>query len=227
MNSRAGNPRNTQDDAPEPLGALDALRRQPDLAELAAELAWRASASESAAGFVAQGLPLVAATVSGGVRRRGRAGRRPLASRGRFRPPGAAFRATCWPRPWIAKRAIGNAGWFAAPLAAHAASNELLVLFAPSLPSGGAATRENRGAGGRAGRGAGRRAHARARAAPHRAAWKRFCTIASQWNQTNEMEPLLVQMAEAATRAARGRSGQHLSVGPAEPHARRPAGAWA
>ena len=52
-------------------------------------------------------------------------------------------------------------------------------------------------------------------------------TIASQWNQTHEMEPLLVQMAEAATRLLDGRSGQHLSLGPAEPHARRPAGAWA
>ena len=48
--------------------------------------------------------------------------------------------------------------------------------------------------------------------------------IASQWNKTSEMEPLLKQMAEAATRLAGRRSGQHLSVGSAQPHARRPAG---
>src|SRR6187401_1707032 len=65
MSSRSDNPKNTQDTAPEPLGALDALRRQPGFAELAAELAWRSSVTESSAGFVAQGLPLVAAAING------------------------------------------------------------------------------------------------------------------------------------------------------------------
>ena len=48
--------------------------------------------------------------------------------------------------------------------------------------------------------------------------------IANQWNQTHEVEPLLVQMAEAATRLLGRRSGEHFSLGSAEPHACRPAG---
>ena len=48
--------------------------------------------------------------------------------------------------------------------------------------------------------------------------------IAGQWYQTREIEPLLVQMAEAATRLAEGGPGQHLPLGPGQPLPDRPAG---
>ncbi len=47
--------------------------------------------------------------------------------------------------------------------------------------------------------------------------------IANRWNRTREVGPLLEQMAEAA-RAARGGSGEHLPLGPADQDARRPPG---
>ena len=48
--------------------------------------------------------------------------------------------------------------------------------------------------------------------------------IAGQWYQTREIEPLLVQIAEAATRLAEGGSGQHLPLGSCQPLLDRPAG---
>ena len=198
MNSRAGSPKNTQDDAPESLGALDALRRHPGLAELAAELAWRSSAAESPAGFVAQCLPLVAAAVSGEfaavtVLEAGRW--RAVADFGARRSLPSDVMAEALDR----EGPIGNAGWYAAPLAAHAASNELLVLFAPTLPSGGAATAKIAALAAVLAAAldtARTREHERRRIDRLEA----ILSIASQWNQTNEMEPLLVQMAEAATK---------------------------
>ena len=47
--------------------------------------------------------------------------------------------------------------------------------------------------------------------------------IASQWNQVREIEPLLGANGRGGHAAPGGGSGQHLSLGPAEPHARRPA----
>ncbi len=204
MSSRAGSPKNTQDGAPEPLGALDALRRHPGLAELAAELAWRSSASESPAGFVAQCLPLVAAAVNGEfaavtVLDAGRW--RVVADFGARRslPSALKFPSDLMAEALDREAAVGNAGWFAAPLAAHAASNELLVLFAPSLPSGGAATAKIAALAAVLAAAldtARTREHERRRIDRLEA----ILSIASQWNQTNEMEPLLVQMAEAATK---------------------------
>jgi Nif-specific regulatory protein len=198
MNSRAGSPKNTQDDAPEPLGALDALRRHPGLAELAAELAWRSSASESPAGFVAQCLPLVTAAVNGEF------AAVTVLDAGRWRVVADFGARRSLPSDVMAEAldregAIGNAGWFAAPLAAHAASNELLVLFAPALPSGGAATAKIAALAAVLAAAldtARTREHERRRIDRLEA----ILSIASQWNQTNEMEPLLVQMAEAATK---------------------------
>jgi transcriptional regulator with GAF, ATPase, and Fis domain len=198
MNSRTGSPNSTQDDALEPLGALDALRLQPGFAELAAELAWRASASDSAAGFVAQSLAIVAAAVNADfaavtVLDAGRW--RVVADFGARRSHPSDLMAEALDR----EAAVGNAGWFAAPLAAHAASNELLVLFAPTLPSGNAASVKIAALAAVLAAAldtARTREHERRRIDRLEA----ILSIASQWNQTNEMEPLLVQMAEAATK---------------------------
>jgi Nif-specific regulatory protein len=95
--------------------------------------------------------------------------------------------------------AVSNSGWFAAPLAAHAASNELLVLFAPGQPSGSASTGKIAALAAVLATAldtARTREHERRRIDRLEA----ILSIASQWNQTNEMEPLLVQMAEAATK---------------------------
>lgn len=198
MNSQGGQLENTQALVPEPLGALDALRRQPALAELAAELAWRASTSETAAGFVAQCLPLVAATANGEFAAVA------LLDAGRWRVVADFGARRSLPSDVMAEAldreaAVGNAGWFAAPLAAHAASNELLVLSAPALPASRANVEKIAALAAvlaAALETARTREHERRRIDRLEA----ILSIASQWNQTNEMEPLLVQMAEAATK---------------------------
>ena len=47
--------------------------------------------------------------------------------------------------------------------------------------------------------------------------------IASQWNQVREIEPLLVANGRGGHAAVGSGSGEHLSLGPAEPHIGRPA----
>ena len=111
--------------------AFDAehLRGQPELAALAAELLWRANQSETAAGFLAQGLPLVlqaaaaefaaVAALEGGRWQR-------VAE---FGPPRKLAAATLLADALDREQAVANGGWVAAPLAAHAASGEVLLLF--------------------------------------------------------------------------------------------------
>ena len=70
--------------------------------------------------------------------------------------------------------------------------------------------------------------HRRATRARRRRRVERLETILEithDWQQTNEMETLLVRMAEAATRLLRRRPRQHLPLGQAEQNDRRPAGA--
>src|SRR6476620_10979238 len=124
MNSRSDNPKSTQDAVPEPLVALDALRRHPGLAELAAELTWRSCATETSAGFVAQGLPLVTAAVNGEFAAVA------VFDAGRWRVVADFGARQSLPSDLMGEAldregAVSSAGWFAAPLAAHAASNEL------------------------------------------------------------------------------------------------------
>ncbi|HEY2837987.1 MAG TPA: sigma 54-interacting transcriptional regulator, partial [Pirellulales bacterium] len=88
-------------------------------------------------------------------------------------------------------------GWAALPLAAHATTSEILLL---AIPSGDAKQLERlqyaAAALGAALHSARKRENERSRISRLEA----ILSIASQWNQTNEMEPLLVQIAEAATR---------------------------
>ena len=142
---------------------------------------------------------------------------------GQARLPGRC-RSDCWPTCWIARAAAVEGDWVAAPLVHHATSGELLLLHgALARPSADSLRSIEALAAIVAS------ALETVRRAQHEQARIRrleaILEIASQWNQTREMEPLLVQMAEAATRLLASRSGEHLSVGPAQPHAGRPAGA--
>ncbi len=178
--------------------AQENLRNQPDLAALAADLMWRASHSDSTAAFLAQSLPLTlgaagAEFVAIAMLQGGSA-----VSMATFGPPRglpAGLVADTLDR----ETAVADGNWVAAPLLPHAASGEVLLFFLASE---------------RAGRGALPRLSALSLAlgAALDTARSRRCererlerletilSIASRWNQTPEMEPLLVQMAEAATK---------------------------
>jgi transcriptional regulator with GAF, ATPase, and Fis domain len=198
MNTGAGDSRDSQPVNSLAVVAIDAVHRQPGLAEGAAQLAWLASSAESPAGFVAQGLPAVAAVVSAEFAAVA------LLDAGRWRTVADFGPRRNLPTDLMADAldrecAVGKGGWFAAPLAAHAASNELLALFAPTLAPNKAA---NEKIAALAAVLAASLETARSREAGRRRIdrLEAILSIASQWNQTNEMEPLLVQMAEAATK---------------------------
>ena len=57
--------------------------------------------------------------------------------------------------------------------------------------------------------------------------WRRSWKSPASGTRPSEVEPLLVQMAEAATRLLGRRSGQHLPLGPAEPHCSSAGPPWA
>ena len=177
---------------------LQNLRSQPELAALSADLLWRANHSDAALGFLSQSLPLVlqsagADFISAVSFESGKW--QVLAEFGPPRSLPSGLLADALDR----ESAIVEKSWIAVPLAQHAASGEVLLFFlSPQAMHGQsvaklsaltvalgsaletARTRENQ-----------RRRIERL---------ETILTIASQWNQTNEMEPLLVQMAEAATK---------------------------
>ena len=122
------------------------------------------------------------------------------------------------------ERAVADGGWIAAPLALHAASGEVLACFMHRRNRGVPCNRAIIGGGRRLWLGARCGPHARVSAAADRAAGSDSGNR-QPVEPDHEMEPLLVQMAEAATRLLAADRRQHLSLGPAEPHARRPPGA--
>jgi transcriptional regulator with GAF, ATPase, and Fis domain len=177
---------------------LGTLWQQPDMAASSAELLWRASQADSAVGFLAQALPIVARIagcelVCVAVLESGKW--RSLAQFGPARTLPADLMAEALDRE---KLSVAG-GWVAVPLAAHAATSEVVLFFVGTTAAGeqrmgkltaiasvlGAAYRLASAAQNE------RRRIERLEA---------ILSIASQWNQTNEMEPLLVQMAEAATK---------------------------
>ena len=201
---------------------FEPLKTHPELASIAAELLWRAGQLDSRSEFLVQALPLLqqatgadfAALVSsdGGHWTA-------VAKTGVGRPLPIALLADVLDR----ESAAAESAWVAAPLVRHAASGELLLLHgalartsaeslrtieALSLVFASALDAVRRR----------QQEHARIKRL------EAILEIASQWGKTNEMEPLLKQMAEAATRLLL-RPGQHLPLGPAEQDARRPPGA--
>ncbi len=193
------NPRTSAGDrANEVPFALESLRAQPELAALSADLLWRAARGETAVGFLTQSLPSV------------------LQAAGADFVTVAALQAGKWnvlaefgpprslPLPLLAdaldrEQAAVEGGWIATPLAPHAASGEVLAFFvSPQRMHGQAISKLSTLAValGSALETVRTREHQRRRIER----LETILTIASQWNQTNEMEPLLVQMAEAATK---------------------------
>jgi transcriptional regulator with GAF, ATPase, and Fis domain len=174
------------------------LRSQPELAAFSADLLWRASQSETAQGFLTQSLPLVLPSAAADFVAVAalEAGRWHVLAE--FGPP-RSLPTTLLADALDRERAAIDGSWIAVPLAEHAVSGEVLLFFVspqhlPSqTPAKLSALAMALGAAFAAARSreSGRRRIERLEA---------ILTIASQWNQTNEMEPLLVQMAEAATK---------------------------
>ena len=177
---------------------LDILRDQPDLAATVADLFLQANRGEASLDFLTHGLSIalraamaefacVAALEDG-----------QWVVRAEFGPPHTL------PRTLLAEAidremVVIDGTWIAAPLTSHAASGEVVLFsiaarhLAHPSPARLAALALALGAAletARAGEQQRRRIE-------HLEA---ILSIASHWNQTNEMEPLLVQMAEAATK---------------------------
>ncbi len=171
-------------------------REQADLA--AADLLRMATASDTVSAYLAHSLPLVVqATVAefASVARLENGVWTVVASSGRPRKLPLALLADVLD----GEMAAGADTWVAAPLAAHASTSEVLALCF-SRTDAPAATLADvaplAGVFGEALDVARSRENARRRIER----LETILHIASGWNQTGEMEPLLVQMAEAATR---------------------------
>ena len=194
-------PKNPQNQRTEPVLGVGNLRAQPELAAIVADLFARSQVSETVTAFVAQSLPLVLtaagaeficlAFLEGGKRQ-------VLAEFGPGRPLPPELLANALDR----EQTTAEGNWVAAPLARHAASSEVLLFsFAAQLAHKASLEKLSALAF----------AFGAALAALRTREYQRtrierletILKIASQWNQTNEMEPLLVQMAEAATRLLR------------------------
>jgi transcriptional regulator with GAF, ATPase, and Fis domain len=187
-----------------PKGSLDGpfglqnLRSQPELAALSADLLWRANHSDTPLGFLTQSLPLVlqsaaADFISAVSFESGKW--QVLAEFGPPRSLPSGLLADALDR----ESAIVEKSWIAVPLAQHAASGEVLLFFLSPQSMHGQSVAKLSAltvALGSALETARTRYHQRRRIER----LETILTIASQWNQTNEMEPLLVQMAEAATK---------------------------
>ncbi len=177
---------------------LEDLRAQPELAPLAAQLLLLANGAQTAGGFLAQCLPLVleaaaADYVSLAVVEQGQW--RMLAEFGTPRKPPQALLAEALDR----EQTTIEGAWIATPLAPRTGSNELLLVSLSTSRAADRAANTFSALGtivGAALNTSRAREHERRRIERLEA----ILTITSQWNQTNEMEPLLVQMAEAATK---------------------------
>ena len=174
------------------------LRDAPDLAPLAAELCWRAESSLSLADFSAQALPLVLAASTADF----------VAvvalELGQVRMLESAGGAQALPSSLLAEaldleETVVAGRWVAAPLASHAQGGEVAMFHlaaerpSPKLVSRLSALGMLLGA-------AMSLARSRAQQKQRLERLETILSIASRWSQTGEMEPLLVQMAEAATR---------------------------
>ncbi len=174
------------------------LEDHPELAAVAADLLWRSSQQNRVDEFLAAALPLViqatgadfAALVSSDSGHWST-----IAKLGHVRPLPIGLLADVLDR----ESAAVEGNWVAAPLVRHATSGELLLLHgALSRPSADSLRSIEALAAVLAS------ALETVRRAQHEHArisrLEAILEIASQWNKTSEMEPLLKQMAEAATR---------------------------
>ena len=181
-----------------PIASFPPLEDHPELATIAADLLWRSSQLHQVDEFLAQTLPLVigatgadfaalVSTESGHWTT--------VAKLGPTRPLPVGLLADVLDR----ESAAVEGDWVASPLVRHATSGELLLLHGalPRPSADSLRSIEALAAVLASALDTVRRAqHEHARISRLEA----ILDIASQWNKTSEMEPLLKQMAEAATR---------------------------
>ncbi len=168
------------------------------MAALAAELLWRADHGETAAAFLTNSLPLllpVAAAEFAAVAVLLGGKWNVLAEFGPPRILPTSLLADAVDRECL----MVDGHWLAVPLGEHAVRGEVLVFFR-SQPQTAHQSAGKLVAIALALSSAFEVARARELLRRRIDRLEAILSIASQWNQTNEMEPLLVQMAEAATK---------------------------
>ena len=176
---------------------LRRLESQPRVAAAAASILWPASRADDPATYLTTVLPAVSAIVGGDYAALA------VAEAGRWTVTADAGAARSLPVELIGEAAdrgaVAVAGpWLAAPLPRRDGGGEMLVVHSAAAIKPEAATAIEQLAA---------VLHealsaVRARGHNHRRLRRleAILEIASQWNQTHEVEPLLVEMAEAATR---------------------------
>jgi len=176
-------------------GAIGALRDDPAAAAVAAEMLWMASQTDAAADFLFAVLPSLAAVAGADY------AALVSAEGGRWTTAAETGGAGPLPTDLLAdvldrEKAASSGNWAAAPLAVRNTSAEVVLVRSAAADNALAAVerlvpilREALAA-------VRRRRHQRRRIRRLEA----ILEIANQWNQTLEVEPLLVQMAEAAQR---------------------------
>jgi Nif-specific regulatory protein len=184
---------NAQGFSESPAGGLP-----PELAGLSADLFRHAGRSEGVAAFLAQCLPIVVQTAAAEFAAVARleAGKwAVMADSGRPRKVPFSLLSDALDQ----ERAMAEDTWVAVPLAPHAASSEVVALcFSRSnLPA--AAPQQLSPLAAALGE-ALATARMREQSARRITRLETILNIAREWNQSGEMEPLLVQMAEAATK---------------------------
>ena len=177
------------------------------------ELLAAANQAEEPANWLASALPAIAADLAAGYVALA------VAEGGRWNTLAEAGSARSLPVELLAEvldrdaaRLHGN--WVAAPLGSRTVSSEALVVHWPSPPPDVLASVESLLPTVREALTAVRVRHQQLQRIRR---LETILEITRQWSQTREIEPLLVQMAEAATPLAEGGSGEHFPLGSRQP----------
>ena len=180
------------------LGAIDQLRQHPDLAPVATELLYRAARADDQGVYLAAALPAVVAAAEADYVALA------VAAAGEWAVAAEAGSPRALPVDLLAdvldrESAGTESGWAAAPLEPRDPRPEVLVAHVRdgTEPTKALCALENLAQVLHGGLAAVRLRHLNRRRIRRLEA---ILQIANQWNQTQEVEPLLEQMAEAATR---------------------------
>jgi Nif-specific regulatory protein len=162
----------------------------------AAELLWHATRHDDAAAYLAVALADIARSLSAEYAALA------VAVEGRWSAAAEAGNARSLPFDLLADaadrgQAAAQAGWLVCPLDPRGGSVEILALSASTVDAGRLPAAKQLAAALHAGLAAVR---SRDQSQRRIRRLEAILTIANQWNQTREVEPLLTQMAEAATR---------------------------
>jgi len=176
-------------------GAIGALRDDPAAAAVAAEMLWMASQTDETADFLAAVLPSLAAVAEADY------AALVSAESGRWTTAAETGAAGPLPTDLLAdvldrEKAASSGNWAAVPLAVRNTSAKVVLVRSAAADNALAAVKLQVPVLREALAAVRRRQHQRRRIRRLEA----ILEIANQWNQTLEVEPLLVQMAEAAQR---------------------------